>query len=72
MDIFTPSRKENILDILYKMAEEKNLSAIKLYLDLCSERTPSESPDLSFEQALKLLSDVLTNAQSQEKSPSGD
>ena len=63
-DIFSPDSKQKILDTLYEMAEEKNLSAIKLYLDLCSERTPSESPDLSFEQALKLLSDVISNSQS--------
>lgn len=63
MDIFTPEKKHNILDVLYKMAEGENLQAIKLYLDLCSDHTPSDTPDLTFEQALKLLSDVIANSQ---------
>lgn len=56
MNVFSEQAKQQVLENLFALATEcksTNVSAIKLYLDLADEQTPSES--LTTEQAIELL-----------------
>lgn len=56
MDVFSEEAKQQVLGNLFDLATEPksaNVSAIKLYLDLMGEQTPSES--LTVDQAMTIL-----------------
>lgn len=61
MNIFSDEKKQEVLDALFTLATDSakgNVSAIKLYLELAGEQTPSDA--LTLETAIDVIRD-LTN-----------
>jgi len=47
----------NVLDVLYSLARDGNVSAAKLFLDCLSDEEPDREPSLTPEAALRILSE---------------
>ncbi|MDD5088955.1 MAG: hypothetical protein PHI18_09190 [bacterium] len=49
--------RRNVLDVLYSLAREGNVSAAKLFLDCLSDEEPDREQSLTAEAALAILSE---------------